>query len=83
MKTTKENIEGIMSVISLLQRKYPAFFREDYIEHYITENYKYLVVLTNNSTIQIHKIVAQDAEKCISSVTDESLERIIKTFKKN
>lgn len=82
MDIATENIKGIMFIISLLQRKYPEFFIGDYIEHYLTEKRKYLVLLTNNYTIEIYKTVAQDAETRIGSVTDESLDIIINTYKK-
>lgn len=82
MEKTTANRMGIMSIISLLKRKYPTIFIGDYLEHYYTEKYSYLVLLTNNSTIEIRKTIAKDAETNISSVTDEFLDTIIKTFKK-
>lgn len=83
MRMTTDNTNGILSIISLLQRMYPEDFIGDDKEHYFTESNTFLVLLTNNSTIEIHKVVAQDAEISIGSVTNESLERIFKTFKKN
>ena len=83
MEKTTENMNGIMSIISLLRRKYPAIINGDYMDHFLTERNTYLVRLINNSTIEIHKTIAQDAETSIDSVTDKSLDRIIKTYKKN
>ena len=83
MEKTTENLNGILYIISLLQRKYPVVFGGDYLEHYSTEKYTYLVLLTDNSSIEIHKTLAQDAETSIGFVTDESLDGIIKTYKKN
>lgn len=81
MDRTTENFSGIMTIISMLQRKHQEKPWGDYKEHYLTETNEYQVFFTNNVTIKIHRTIAQDAEIDIRFVTDESLEIIIETYK--
>lgn len=81
MKKTSENISGILLIIDTLNDKYPEREIGEYIEHYLTENGTYKVLLSNNTTIEIHRSVAQDAEQFTFSIDEESLARIINTYK--
>ncbi len=80
MKLTTENINGIMLILSLLERKYPEKTWGGYEMHYVTETNEYKVLLLNGITIRIHRTIAQYAEKDIRSITDESIERILNTY---
>lgn len=81
MEKTLENIEGILLIVDALNDKYPEKELGEYIEHSLTENGTYKVLLSNNVTIEIHRSVAQDAENASYSIDEESLKRIINTYK--
>lgn len=54
----------------------------EYIEHYFTERGYYKVVLSDGSTIEIHKQIVADAEYSIESITEETLLQIKNTLKR-
>lgn len=81
MNKTTENINGIIAIIEMLRHKYPQTTIGNYVKHYISERRTYIVLLDNSTTIEINRSVAQDAEQCTFSIDEESLVRIINTYK--
>lgn len=82
MEKTIENINGILAIISLIQEKYLDVSLGEYVEHYIYEDNSYKVFLDNNTTVKIHRTIAQDAEQDINYIGDDSLKRIIDSIGK-
>ena len=80
MEKTIENINGILLIVDALNDKYTGKEFGEYIEHYLTEKNTYKVLLSNNVTIEIHRSVAQDAERMPYSINEDSLERIFNTY---
>lgn len=80
MKKTLENQNEILIILDELRDKYPEKELGEYIEHYLTENGTYKILLSNNVTIDIKRLVAQDAEKMLCPINEESLKRIINTY---
>lgn len=81
MEKTLENKDGILLIVDVLNDIYPEREIGGYIKHYLTENGTYKVLLSNNTTVEIHRSVAQDAEYSIGSITEETLSNIISTHK--
>lgn len=77
-KTTKYQ-DGVMAVISLLKLINSEI--GDYQEHFVNESFIFSVKLTNGS-INMSVEVAQDCEAQPSSVTQDRLEKVAKTFRK-
>ena len=81
MEKTADNIIGILKIIDLLSEWIEGGNLE-YIEHYLTEIGTYKVILSDGSTIEIHRLTAEDAEYSIESITEETLSHIISTLKR-
>lgn len=81
MNKTTENIVGITAIIEMLRQNNPQTTIGEYVEHYVSERRTYIVLLDNRTTIEINRSVAQDAENAPYSIDEESLERIINTYK--
>lgn len=82
MEKSTENIDGIIEIISRLHETFPNDNLGEYVEHYICEDNTYSVVLDNNTTVKIHRTVAQDAEQDINIIGNDSLKRIIESIEK-
>ncbi|MBQ6083484.1 MAG: hypothetical protein IJK92_03940 [Bacteroidales bacterium] len=81
MKKSDEHLIGIQNIIDALSKKYPEHKLGYYVEHYESERNNFIVILSNNTTISINRFVAQDADQNKGSLTDDCLNRIIKTHK--
>jgi hypothetical protein len=77
-KTTKYQ-DGVMAVISLVKLINSEI--GDYQEHFVNESFIFSVKLTNG-VINMSVEVAQDYEAQPSSVTQDRLEKVAKTFRK-
>ncbi|MBP5982258.1 MAG: hypothetical protein KA734_00940 [Fluviicola sp.] len=77
-KTTKYQ-DGVMAVISLVKLINSEI--GDYQEHFVNESFIFSVKLTNGA-INMSVEVAQDYEAQPSSVTQDRLEKVAKTFRK-
>lgn len=81
MKRTTEHTKEILSIISLLKMKYPRMLTGEYQMHFVNERNQYVVLFTNNASITIHRLVAQDMERNNNHIDEETLKKIIDSLK--
>lgn len=79
MKRTEENKNGVIGVLSLARQVNPEI--GNYLEHFINENFRFLVKLTDNGAISMSREISRDYEALPNSITKERIDKVVDTFR--
>ncbi len=77
MTKTEDYKTGVMAIVSLARKENSRI--GNYQEHYINDNFGFTIKL-NNGSIKMSREIAQDYESQPSSITDDRIVAVSRTF---
>jgi hypothetical protein len=80
MKKTNENLAGVIGITDLARPHNQKI--GNYIEHYINENCKYEVVLTDKGAITISVELAQDFAANPTNINEPRIIQVANSYRK-
>lgn len=79
MKKTDEYQNGVKWVVSKAKQRNSRL--GDYVEHYLSDRASIIVLLSNNTTIEMPLELAQDAQNQPDGVEQKRVDAVLDTFK--